>query len=88
MVRLVVDDDDILERQQLAAGSLEHGAFGFRRLDRGVTPLQEGAPDLRQLHHLTAFEGVVIGQDDLGLGDIEQHVGRHQLAFGVVVVRV
>ena len=88
VVRLVVDDDDVLERQQLAAGALQHLAFGLDRRDRLAAPLQERASDLGQLHRLALLEGVIVGDDDLGLADVRQHVGGQNLARAVVAVGI
>ncbi len=46
MVRLVVDHDEILDRQQLPADALEHRALGLDRVDRRMAALEKRAPNL------------------------------------------
>jgi hypothetical protein len=70
MVRLVVDDDDILQLQKRAVGALKHRAFGLDG-DRGLaSPLQQSAPYLGHLHDLALPERVIVGDNDLCLGDV------------------
>ncbi len=89
MVRLVVQDEDVLQPHQLGHHALEHLALGLEGVQLiADAPLKQRAPALRQLHPLAALEGVIVGNDDLGAVDIVQHVGRHQLAARVVAVGV
>ena len=88
MVRLVVDHDDILERHQLSAGPLQHLPFGLDRLRCIASALQQRPADLGEVHRLAPLERVEIGDDDLGLGDVAEHVRRNEFARAVVVVGI
>ncbi|MNK95195.1 hypothetical protein D3C87_1154210 [compost metagenome] len=89
MVRFVVDGEDILQSHQFRHDSLEHLALGFQRVQLAAgTALQQAASALGQLHALPQFESVVVGDDDLGLVQIRQHVAGHDLAAGVIAVRI
>lgn len=44
--------------------------------DMNDTALKQGAADLGDVHRLPSLEGVIIGDDNLGLIDIRQHVRR------------
>jgi hypothetical protein len=50
--------------------------------------LQQRTATGRQLHALAQLEGVVVGDDDLGLLQIVQEVGGNEFAGGVLVVGV
>jgi hypothetical protein len=85
MMRLIVDHDDILEREQLTAGAVEHLPVGLSRFERlGRIPGQESPAHPRQLHSLAVLEGVVIGDDDGRLADVAKHVVGQQLAGAVI----
>ena len=51
-------------------------------------PLKKRAAALRELDALAQFEGVVVGDDDLGAFDIVEHVAGNQFAAGVVAVGI
>ena len=88
MMRLVVDDDDVLQRHQLAAGALQHRTLGFDG-DGGLAPaLQQSAADLGHLHDLALAERVIVGDDDLRLGDVYDEIGRDKFAGSVIALRV
>jgi len=84
MVCLVIDDDDVLETHQPAGNAADHGAIAFR-LGRGP---QRRLLDLVQRHLVLLLEGVIVGDDDLGLAQIEQHILWHDLAALVVALRI
>ena len=88
VVALVVHDEDILHVHQVGHDALEHLAFGLLCAQRAVAAAQQLPADLGELHAFAQHEGVVVGDNDLGLPDVGQHVGRHQLAAAVVAVRV
>ena len=50
--------------------------------------MQESATAGGKLHALAEFEGVIVGDDDLGALHVFDHVLRHDLPMGVVAVRV
>ena len=56
MMRLVVDDDDVLQAHQFFAGALEHLAFGLLGVDRLVAALEQRAADLVDFQHLSPLE--------------------------------
>ena len=88
-MRFVVDDEDILHAHEIRHDPLQHLAFGFLGIEfLASATLQQQAPALGKLDALAAFEGVVIGDDDLGALDFAEHVRRYELAAGVVTVRI
>ena len=89
VVGFVVDDKHIAQAHKVWHHALEHLAFGFQRVERINAPaLQQQTAAFGQLHALARLEGVVIGDDDLGALQVAEHVTGHQLAAGVVAVRV
>jgi hypothetical protein len=67
VVRLVVEDEDVLHAHQLGHDALEHLAFGLQRLQ--LSPRQPSSSSrvpFGQLESLAQLEGVVVGDDDLG----------------------
>ena len=87
VVGFVVEDQDVLQAHQVGHDALEHLAFGFERVQFFAAALEQGAAAFGELHALAEFEGVVVGDDDLGAVDIGEHVGGNQFAAGVVAVR-
>ncbi len=89
VVRLVVDREDVLHAHQVGHDPLEHLAFGLQRVQVISTPaFEQRATTRRELDALAQLEGVVVGDDDLGLVEVVEHVARDELAAGVVAVGV
>ena len=88
VVRLVVEDEDVLHAHQVGHDALEHLAFGLERVELLAAALEQRAAALRELDPLAELEGVVVGDDDLRALDVVEHVGRDQLAACVVAVGV
>ena len=88
VMRLVVQDEDVLHAHQIGHHPLEHLSFGFEGIQFLAAPLKQGASALRKLDALAKLEGVVVGDDDLGAVHVVQHVARDQFAAGVVAVRI
>ena len=88
MVRLVVQDDDALHPHEFGYGAGEHLPFGLKGGQWVTVSFKEGAVALGQVERLPSLEGVVVGDDDLRLVELAEHVGRHEFAAGVVAVRV
>ena len=90
VVRLVVQDQDVLHPHQLRHHPPEHLPFAFEGPDPGprTPPFQQRPTALRQRHRLAPPEGVVVGDDDPGPPEVAEHVRRDQLAAAVVAVRV
>ena len=88
VVRLVVEDEDVLHAHQVGHDALEHLAFGFQRVQLVAAALEQRAAALGELHALAELEGVVVGDDDLGAFEVVEHVAGHQFAAGVVAVRI
>ena len=88
VVRLVVEDEDVLHAHEVGHHPLEHLAFGFQGVQLFAAPLKQGAPARGEFDALAELEGVVVGDDDLGAVDVVQHVAGHELAAGVVAVGV
>ncbi len=88
MVGLVVEDDDLLLGAQLAADAAHHlvGRLGERARLRPSARID--LVSLRGVAPLAQQEGVVVGDDDAGLAEALQQVGRDEVALAVVVVRV
>jgi len=53
-----------------------------------VRPWSRDSPASRNLNALAQHEGVVVGDDDLGLEKIPEHVARNEFAAGVVAVGI
>ena len=67
VVRLVVDDDDVLLVAQLAADAADH-LVGRLRERRSISPLRQNRfGELAGGHLLAQQEGVEVGDQDLGL---------------------
>ena len=67
MVRLVVEDEDVLHAHQVGHDALDHLAFGFERVQLVArAALEQRATAFGELHALAELEGVVVGDDDLG----------------------
>ena len=89
VVRLVVEDEDVLHAHQVGHDALEHLAFGLQRVQfLAGAPLKKRAAALGQLDALAQLEGVVVGDDDLGAVHVVEHVAGDEFAAGVVAVRV
>jgi hypothetical protein len=89
VVRLVVDDEDVLHAHQVGHHPLQHLAFAFERPEfLAGAALQELPPTLGYLDALAQLEGVVVGDDDLGAAHVVEQVARQQFAVLVVAVGV
>ena len=81
VVRLVVEDEDVLHAHQVGHDALDHLAFGLQRVQLlAGRPCEQRAAALGQLDPLAQLEGVVVGDDDLGPVHVVQHVARDELA--------
>ena len=86
---LVVEHENVPEAHQFGHDALQHLALGLReRPGRPLAPLQQGAGPLRKGLALAAAEGVVVRDHDARLTERIEEVGRGQLAFAVVAVRI
>ena len=89
MMRLVIDDEDVLHAHQLGHDALEHLAFGFGGDDLiAGAALEQLSPAFGNIDALAQLEGVIVGDDDLGTAYVVQQVGRHQFPFPVVAVGI
>ena len=89
MVRLVIDDEDVLHAHQVGHHALEHLAFGFLRVQfLAAASLKELASAFGQVDALAQLEGVVVGDDDLGAVHVVEHVAGNEFAAGVVAVGI
>ena len=88
VVGLVVQGQDALEAHQARHDPLEHLPHRLLRSQLRSRPLQQGAAALRQRQRLARHERVVVGDDDLRPLQVAEHVAGHELAAGVVAVRV
>ena len=89
VMRLVVDNQNVLHAHQVRHDALQHLAFGFQG-QRSVAgaALQQLAATFGQLNALTHLEGVVVRDDDLGFAHVVEHVVGQQLTVFVIAVRV
>ena len=89
VVRLVVDDHDVVQALQLRHHPVDHLPLGLQRVQRRTAaPLQQQAPALGQLQPLAPLEDVVVRDNDARLAQVGQQVIGHQLPGLVIVVRV
>ena len=89
VVRLVVDDEDVLHAHQVGHHPLEHLAFGFLRVEFfAAAALKQRAATGGKLDAFAEFEGVVVGDDDLGAVHVVEHVAGNKFAAGVVAVGI
>ena len=87
VVRLVVDDEDVLHAHQVGHDALEHLAFGLQRVEfLAAAPLKQRAAARGKFDALAQLEGVVVGDDDLGPVHVVEHVAGNEFAAGVVAV--
>ena len=89
MVRLVVNDDDVLlVAQARGRRGAPSGPASRVNGSRSAGPGQDRLGELAGRDLLAQLEGVEVGDHDLGLAELLQQVGRHEVALAVVVVRV
>jgi hypothetical protein len=89
VVRLIIDDENVLHAHQVRHDPLNHLAFGFERIQfLADTTLQELPTALGQIEALARLEGVEVRDDDLRPVHIIEHVVRNDLAAGVVAVGI
>jgi hypothetical protein len=80
VVRFVVDGQDVFHAHQVGHDALEHLAFGFGGDRSSPAALEQLPAALGEFDAFAQFEGVVVGDDDLGAGDVVEQVARHQFA--------
>ncbi len=85
MVGFVVEDEDIFEAHEIGQDALDHLAFGFEGVQGVAAALQEGAGALGEFEAVAELEGVIVGDDDLGAGDVGEEIGRDESAGGIEV---
>jgi hypothetical protein len=78
----------IFEAHEIGHHPLQHLSRRLAGDEIGAAAGQEFPGAGGQLHPLPQLEGVVVGDHDLRPADVVEHVGRHELAGGVVVVGV
>jgi hypothetical protein len=77
-MRLIVDDHDVLETHEVGHHPLNHLALGLQRARRVAgAPLKERAAGFADLEAVAPFEGVIVGDDDLGFLHLWQKVAGH-----------
>ncbi len=84
----VVQREDVLHSHQIGHHALDHLPLGLQRIQRPAAALQQGAAALGKLHAFPPHERMVVGNDDLRVLNIAEHVAGDKLAAQVVVVRV
>ena len=89
VMRLVVDDEDVLHAHQVRHYALEHLPFSLLRVQfLAAATLQKLPSTLGQVHALAELEGVVVGDNDLGPVYFVEQVAGNEFAAGVVAVGV
>ena len=71
-----------------SADAPDHLAFGFLGRNGRVTALEKRAADLVDFQEFPELKRVVIGDDDLGLVDVVQHVAGNKFAGAVIAFDV
>ncbi len=86
---LVVDRQDIFQAHEIGHDALQHLALSFEGVELfSKAALQQLPASFGEVDALSQFEGVKVGDDDLGFVHIVEHIVRNQLAVGVVAVGV
>ena len=89
MVRLVVDDHEVLDAHQLRHHALKHLSLGLDGLHRlAAPPFDRRTRATGHTDRLAELEGVVVGDHDLGAVQIGQQVRWDELATLVVGIGV
>lgn len=89
VMRLVVDNNDILHAEQIFARALQHFAFGFFGNQFFVAPPgQNRFANLIRIEPPAPTQSMKIGDDDLRLAHLGQHLLRHEMAACVVTLRI
>ncbi|MGB7044308.1 MAG: hypothetical protein WBD65_05185 [Methylocella sp.] len=89
MVRLVIDDENVLHAHQVRHHALDHLAVSLLRVQvLAAAPLQELASAFGELDALAELECMVVCDDDLGPVHVIEHVAGNQFASCVVAVGV
>ena len=75
VVRLIIDDEDVLHAHQVGHHALEHLTVGLLNVQfLPSSTSKELAATLRDVDALTKFESMVVGDDDLGALHIIKHI--------------
>jgi hypothetical protein len=88
-VCLVIDDEHVFHAHEIRHDALDHlalGLGGFEVVTRAS--FEELLAAFGEFQPFAQLEGVVVGDDDLGLLQIVQEVGGNEFAGGVLVVGV
>ena len=88
VVGFVVDDEHVLDAHEFGHHTLQHLAFGLQGLNRCASALEQRPASGSDVQGLAQLEGVIVGDHDDGALDVAEHVAGHDLAAGVVAVRV
>ena len=88
VMRLVVENDDILACQQFRADARQHLPFGLFCLRFRPAALQYRAGEFGQSEGLAQLELVVVGNDDARGPDRADHVVRDEAAALVIILRI
>jgi hypothetical protein len=86
VVRLVVEDEDVLHRHQFRHDALEHLPVGLERVELGGAALEELPAAAGQVDPLAQVESVVVRDDDLRLAQLREYVRGDQLAALAIAV--
>ncbi len=74
VVRLVVENENVLHAHEVGHHPLEHLAFGFQGVQLFSSPLKQGTPTRREFDPLAELEGVVVRDHDLRAMDVVQQI--------------
>ena len=84
----VVEDEDVLHAHEIGDDPLDHLAFCFLGVQIRASTFEQGSSATGQLGAFAEHESVEVGDDDLGLSEIGEHVGREKLAAVVIAVGI
>ncbi len=88
MMGLIVQHQNVLQTHQIGHHPVQHLALGFEGVQLFASPLEQRASTLGEIDPLTAFEGVIVGDHDLGTVHVVQQVAGNQFTVLVVAVRI
>ena len=89
VVGLVVDGHDVFHAHEVRHDPLDHLTFGFQRLDvLSRAAFQKETSTFGNFDSFAELEGMVVGDDNLRLADVIEHIVWDKLTAGVVAIRV
>ena len=88
MMALVVEHEDVSHTHEIGRNPLDHLALSFLGVQIRASTFEQGSSAAGKLGTFAEHEGVKVGDDDLCLSEVGEHVGGYQLAAVVIAVGV